>query len=104
MLKIFLTMFLLMSCGNDPEYRDPPPHTHPPSNGGGSGSTPSYAETQALLDNYCGACHANAQFMGSERALRGSAASSRVRARNMPPSNATRKLPDAERSKILAFF
>jgi len=74
----------------------------PPIGGGGGG--PSYGETQALLNTYCVSCHSTAQFMGSEKALRASATKDRVRSGNMPPSSATRELPDAERKAILTFF
>ena len=107
-MKILIFLFLI-SCGSDHEHNDPAPQqppARPPSGGGnsGGGGKPSYAQVQGLLNNYCAACHSNAQFMGSEAALRSSTALNRVRARTMPPPNAGKKLPDRERGQILSFF
>ena len=111
-MRILLAFIFLFGCGQDrvvTEYVPVPPPSdgRPPSGGGGGGGgggAPSYQETQALLNNYCLSCHSTAQFMGSERALRSSAVAGRLRSGSMPPSNAGKKLPDAERKKILTFF
>lgn len=103
---LLLASLFIFGCGQDRIIKEyvpvpAPGGTTPPAGGGGA---PSYQETQALLNSYCLSCHSTAQFMGSERALRSSAAASRIRSGSMPPSNAGKRLPDSERKKILNFF
>ena len=103
---LFISM-LILGCGQDRIIKEYVPVPAPPAGGGGSGGSSggaSYVQTQALMNTYCLSCHSTAQFMGSERALRASAVSGRVRSGSMPPANASRKLPDADRRKLLSFF
>lgn len=104
---LLLAALFMFGCGTDRVIKEyvpvPAPSGGTPPSGGGGG-TPSYQETQALLNSYCLSCHSTAQFMGSERALRSSAVAARVRSGSMPPSNAGKRLPDTERKKILTFF
>lgn len=109
MKLLFLIAVLSFGCGQDRYIKEYVPvpgsgGTNPPPSNGNNNGKPSYQETQALLVTYCQACHSSAQFMSSERALRSSGVLNRVRSGNMPPSNANRALPDAERRKILTFF
>ena len=109
-MKIMILAMMALfvdGCGQDRVVKEyvPVPTGGTGSTGtGGTGGQPSYQETQALLNNYCQACHSTAQFMQSERALRASAVKDRVRSGNMPPSNAGKQLPNDERKKILNFF
>ena len=107
--ELAMMALFLSGCGSDRVVREYVPVPgggtgQVPGSGTGTGGKPSYQETQALLNNYCQACHSTAQFMQSERALRSSAVKDRVRSGNMPPSNAGKRLPDDERKKILNFF
>jgi len=104
--ELAMMALFLCGCGSDRVVREyvPAPSTGGTGGTGSTGDKPSYQETQALLNNYCQACHSTAQFMQSERALRSSAVKDRVRSGNMPPSNAGKRLPDEERKKILNFL
>ena len=122
MLKLLLLLSFAISCGADEPQKEYIPVYPTPGNGsndgggsnggggngggssGGGSSTPSYAETQALLLTFCESCHASANFLASERGLKSSSSLNRIRSRSMPPANANRKLPDRERSAILSFF
>ena len=116
-LLIFLSVILLsLSCGTERvTYRDAPSDGGggdpgggggsgggDPGGGGNGGGKPSYAEVQGLLNNYCASCHANANFMKSERGLRDSSVKQRVQNRSMPPN--ANALPEEERKLMLAFF
>ena len=113
-MRIYLLgmIFILAGCGSGRNTRtveyvpvpgpgQPPPSTTPP---GTAGDKPSYPEMQALLNNYCAACHSSNPFMQSESALRGSGAKNKIFTGQMPPANAQRKLPDREKSLMLRFF
>lgn len=110
-IKFLLVVFFFAGCGRDIVRTKYVPVPTGDSGGGGgpvdrppapNGDKPSYGETQALLNNYCLKCHANAAFMESEKGLLASQAKQRVWNKSMPPNQ--NDLPDAEREKILAFF
>lgn len=108
-MKFIIACLMLVfasACGTDSHTYDRPPVTGPPPGGGGGtpGGDLSYAEMNGLLQNYCAACHASAQFMQSESALLASSAKNRIWNESMPPSNAGKKLPDTERALMLTFF
>lgn len=108
-MKFYLAcmLFVLASCGTDRRtyggYQDGG-GSPPPSGGGGGDETVNYAQMNGLMQNYCAACHASAQFMQSENALRAGSVKNRIWNESMSPSNAGRKLPDAERQLMLSFF
>ncbi len=116
-----LTMLLIFGCGRETKVIE-----YVPAPGGGSGNpgsgsgdgTPgdpgspgnpgntqiSYGEMQAFLDNYCASCHSSSPFIQSERALRGSDTRNQLWSKRMPPSNASKQLPEEERQLMLSFF
>ena len=99
----FSLIFVLSGCGGEEDtvvvekYKDPPDLPDP---GPGDGK-PTYAQMQLLLTEWCEACHATAQFMQSESALRASDAKEQIWSDRMP-KNAT--LPPDVKNRMLAFF
>ena len=104
-MRIVLLALLVLACGRDPhvveKYKDNP---DPPPGGDPGGEQLTYGEMQALLNNYCQACHSTAGFMQSEAALRSSGVKDQLWSRRMPPSNAPKQLPDKERADMISFF
>ena len=105
-MRLFILIFLVFGCGREPhvveKYPDTP-NQPPPDDDNNTGDL-SYGEMQALLNNYCAACHSTAGFMQSEAALRNSGVKDQLWSRRMPPSNAPKQLPDKERSDMISFF
>jgi hypothetical protein len=75
-----------------------------PGPGPSPGAKISYQEMQGHLNVYCAGCHANDDFMDSERALRSSSAFDRIFNNSMPPRNAPKDLPQTIRTKMVNFF
>lgn len=110
MRKIILAFVILAmnSCGQEhivdkPVEQPIPSPTKTPQPGTG-GERIGYQEMQGYLVTYCQTCHASAQFMSSEAALRASQAKNYLWSRRMPPSNAPKALPDNTRQVMLSFF
>lgn len=99
---------LLAGCGDYSSDQSQPPAPTPtptPKPGGEDpGDTVTYAAMQKNLVTYCQSCHASANFMTSEAALRASSVQTRLTNRSMPPSNAPKALPDNVRTQMLSFF
>lgn len=124
MLKVFLAIgffSLLGACGSECSapicktvvnekvvYKDGKPGTGKPGTGkpGGTGDTGqaiSYPKMQSLLNQYCVNCHATADFMQNESALKRSDVRSEVWNKTMPPQGQS-PLPETVRLQIINFF
>ena len=102
MIRILAMMLMLSACGKDETVVER--YTDPPSPGPGPGpdvDPPSYAEMQQLLVQHCEKCHASAQFMQSESALRASSVKEQIWSNRMPKGST---LPAEDKASMLAFF
>ena len=106
---ISLSLFLLISCGQDivivekeVPVKNPAPvvPTAPPV--GKPGEPISYSQMQGLLNKNCVKCHASADFMQSEVLLKRSRVLGELNTRNMPPDKGA--LSDGERNLMVNFF
>jgi len=112
--KLGITFLVLacFSCGErvvekTSDNPSPGPGTDPgtdPGDDPDTGTKISYQKMQTYLANYCQSCHATAQFMQGENALRASQAKNYLWSKKMPPSNAPKALPDNVRTEMLTFF
>lgn len=102
MLRILIVLFLV-GCGSDSKEvtDDRRPTPEPP---GDDDTETSFADMQALHQEYCIACHASSAFTQSEQQLKGSSAKQRVQNKSMPPPNAPKKMSDEDRENYLSFF
>jgi hypothetical protein len=108
MFLLMISFLLINGCGTERTVENrtpaPQPGPAPTPDPGDDNDELSYPEMQALLNSYCLSCHASARFMQSEQALRGSRVEEELLTRSMPPPNANKQLPDAERSLMISFF
>lgn len=102
MIRILAVMLILSACGKDEtvveRYKDPP---LPGPGPGPDVDPPTYPQMQQLLTQHCEKCHATAQFMQSEVALRASSVKEQIWSNRMP-KDAT--LPEEDKARMLAFF
>lgn len=106
--SLVAVILLMVGCGQDhvvEKTPDPVPLPTPtPTGTPAPGDKLSYQQVQAHLVTYCQSCHASAQFMSGEAALRASRAKDYLWSRRMPPSNAPKALPDNVRTQMISFF
>ena len=102
MIRILAAMLIVSACGKDEtvveRYTDPPVVDPNPDPGV---DPPPYAEMQQLLVQYCEKCHASAQFMQNEAALRASSVKEQIWSNRMPKGST---LPAEDKATMLAFF
>jgi hypothetical protein len=113
-MKYLIMIIFIVGCGQDhvvekyPEQPLPAPNPTPTPTPSGTpdpgGTKLGYQQMQAQLVTYCQSCHASAQFMSGEAALKASKAKDYLWSRRMPPSNSPKALPDNVRTQMLSFF
>jgi len=106
-MRLIFAFLFFLGCGGETTRTEYVPIPGGGSTGGNTGGgnqngKPSYQETQALLITHCQSCHANSNFLKSERQLRASSTLNRVRSRSMPPNGGS--LGDIDRRRIISFF
>jgi len=100
---------MFVNCGRENHVVDRPvpvevPGGTTPTPGPAPGDKISYQQMQSYMVNYCQACHSTAGFMQSEAALKSGAVENQLKSRRMPPSNASKPLPENTRTIMVNYF